>query len=81
MVLFKKDNMDADKPVPVLNITLVRFIGFPQNQVITGNIQGVWDPDISVAAVTAVGVPMYEALLDIEINNRRVLIHLEFYCE
>ena len=73
--------MDADKPFPVVNLTLVRFIGFPKNQVITGNIQGAWDSYISVAEVTAVGVPMDEALLDIEINTRRAVIHLEFYCE
>ena len=29
VVLFTKDNMDAYKPVPVLNIPPVRFIGGP----------------------------------------------------
>ena len=53
MVLFTKQNMDGDKPVPVLNFPPVRFIGGPSNQERTGNIQGDWHPDISVSVVTA----------------------------
>ena len=44
VVLFKKDNMDADKPVPVVNIPLLRFIGGPTKKVRTGIVQGSWDP-------------------------------------
>ena len=63
MVLFTKQNMDGDKPVPVLNFPPVRFIGGPSNQGRSCNIQGKWDPYRSVSVVTAVGVPMEEALL------------------
>ena len=28
-VLFTKENMDTDKPVPVVNLTNVKFIGAP----------------------------------------------------
>ena len=50
--------MDADKPVPVLNILPVRFIGGPSKQGKTGNIQGAWYPDISVAVVIVVVIPV-----------------------
>ena len=53
-------NMDADKPVPVVNLPLVRFICGPSNQERAGNIQGEWDPDRLVAGVTAVGVLVEE---------------------
>ena len=39
VVLLTKDNMDADKPVPMVNIPLIRFIGGTTRQVITGSIQ------------------------------------------
>ena len=32
VVIFTKDNIDADKSVPVLNLPLVRFIVFPTSQ-------------------------------------------------
>ena len=41
--LFTKLSMGAYKPVPVV-ITPVRFIGGPTRHVITGNIQGSWNP-------------------------------------
>ena len=75
MVLFTKENMDADKPIPVVNIPPVSFIGGPSKKGITCNMQGVWDPDISVAVLIAVGVLVEEALLDIVINARRAVIH------
>ena len=81
MVLFTKDNMDADKPVPVVNLPPVSFIGGPSNQVRTGYIQGVWDPDILVAVATAVGVLAEEALFYIGMNASSVLIRLECDCE
>ena len=42
----------------------------------TGNIQGFWDPDRSVAVVTAVDVLVEERLYDIGIDSRRAVIHL-----
>ena len=39
-VLFTKDSMDTDNPVPVVNIPLVRFIGSPTNKEIKFNMQG-----------------------------------------
>ena len=76
MVLFTKEKMNTDKPVPVVNLPPVRFIGGPSNQGITCNIQGEWDPDISVAGVTSVGVPVEEELADIRMNARREVIYL-----
>ena len=78
MVLFKKENTDADKRVPVINCPPVRFIGAPPKQGITGNIQGEWDPDILVAVITEVGVPADEALSDIGMDDRRSVINLEY---
>ena len=42
VVVFTKDNMDADKSVPVVIIPTVRFIGGPTMRGITGSIQGSW---------------------------------------
>ena len=42
MVLFTKESMDADKPVPVIKIPPVRFIGVPTKQERTGNIKEAW---------------------------------------
>ena len=65
----------------MVNIPPVRFIGGPTNQLRTGNIQGDWDPDISVSVVTSVGVTVEEVLSDIGMNSRIALIHLEFDCD
>ena len=54
----------------------MKFTGDPTKQVITVNIQGVWDPGISVVVVTAVGVPVEEVLSDIGMNSKRAVIHL-----
>ena len=59
----------------------MKFASGNTNQVITGNIQGVWDPDISVAVITAVGIPVEEVLLCIGMNDRRAVINLERDCE
>ena len=40
VVIFTKKNMDADKPVPVVIIPPVRFIGDPKRQGRKGIIQG-----------------------------------------
>ena len=53
------------------------FIGGPSKQGRTGNIQGALDPDISVAKIMTVGVPVEEALSDIVMNARRAMIHLK----
>ena len=58
----------------------MKFTGDPTKQGITGNIQGDLYSDISTAGVMAVGVPMDEALLDIGMNDRRAVIHLEYDC-
>ena len=42
--LFTIDNMDANKPVPVVKLPPVRFIGGTISQGITSIIQGSWDP-------------------------------------
>ena len=67
MVLFTKGNMDIDKPVPVVILGPVRFIGGPTWQVRTGIIKGSWYPEISVTVITTVGIPVEEALDDIGI--------------
>ena len=76
-IIFTKDSMDADKPVPVVNIPPVRFIVIPTNQGITGNITGYWHPEIFVAVITTVDVPVEEAFDDIVVKSRNVAIHLE----
>ena len=62
MVLFTKENTDADKPVPVVNLPPVRFIGGISKQGITGNIQGACDSDILIAVIADVDVPVEELL-------------------
>ena len=81
MVLFTKESMDADKPVPLVNLSPVSFIGSPTNQEIKDNIQGYWDPETLVAFIATVGVPIEKALPYIIINFRRVVMHLERDCE
>ena len=77
VVLFTKGNIGSDKPVPVVKLPPVIFIGGLSKQVRTGNIQGAWEPYRSVAVVTDVGVPVEEALLEIGMNSKRAVVHLE----
>ena len=77
VVLFTKDNMDVDKPVLVVILPPVRFIGGPTIQVKTGAIQVSCDPEISVAVITTVGLPVEEYLADIGMKTRNVVIHME----
>ena len=77
VVIFTKYNVDAYKPVPVVNIPPVRFIVIPTNQGITGNIAGYWHSEIFVAVITTVDVPVEEAFDDIVVKSRNVAIHLE----
>ena len=45
------------------------FVGGYKNKVRTGNIQVSWYSEISVYVVTAVGVPVDEALVDIGMDS------------
>ena len=77
VVLFTKESMDADKPVPVAKFPPVRFIDVPIKQVRTGNVQGDWCLEISVAAITTAGVPVEEALVGILMKSIKLVINLE----
>ena len=77
MFLSTKDNIDAYKPVPVVNLPPMRFIGVKKNQGITGIIQGYWEPEILVALITTVGVPVKEALAEIVMKVRKGVIKME----
>ena len=68
--------MDTDKPVPVVDLPPMKYIGITTNQGITVNIQGAWYPEISVAVITTVGVPVEEDLADIGIKNINVVVCL-----
>ena len=80
VVLFTKYVLDIYKPSLLVNLPPLKFVGGPTKKVITGNIPGGWYLDISVAVITYVGVPVEETSLDIGINVRRAVIHLECYC-
>ena len=69
--------MNEDKPVPVVILPPVRFIGGPTSQVRTVRIQGYWDPKRSVAVITTVRITVEEALDDIEMKTRYLVIHME----
>ena len=71
--------MDAYKRVPVVNLPPVSFIDGPSKHGRTRNIQEGCDPDISVAVVTVVVVPVWESLSEIGINARIAVIRLECY--
>ena len=77
MVIFTKENMYIYKPIPVVNIPHVRFIGGPKRQGRTGGIQGGWEPEISVAMINTVGVPVEEVLADIGTKSRKLVVFLE----
>ena len=68
--------MDTDKPVPVVDLPPMKYIGITTNQGITVNIQGAWYPEISVAVITTVGVPVEEDLAYIGMKSRNVVIRL-----
>ena len=77
VLLFKKESMDLDKPFPVVNIPPARFIGGTKKLGRKGILQGSWDPEILVAAITVVGVPVDEDLADIGMNPRMAVIYME----
>ena len=77
VLLFKKENMNTYKPVPVVILPPVRFIGGTTRQGITGIIQVSWYPEISVAVITTVWIPVEEDLADIGIKTINVVINME----
>ena len=77
MILFTKESMDEDKPVPVINILPVNFTGGPINQGITGNTKVTRDQEISVSVITMVVVPVEEDFYGIIIKYRKVSICME----
>ena len=77
MIISTKDNMDAYKPVPVVIIPLVRFIGGPTSQGRTRSIQGSGDPEISIALITTVGIPVEDDFDDIGTKTINLVIHME----
>ena len=76
VLIFTNDSMDIYKPIPVGSFPPLRSFGGHKNQGITGNIQVKRNPDISVAVVKAVGIPVEEALADIGMNTKKAVIHL-----
>ena len=69
--------MDSDKPFPVVNLPPVRFISAPTNQGRTGNIHGAWEPEILVAVITILDITVEEALVNIVMKSRNVVVHME----
>ena len=58
VVLSTKESLSAYKLILVGNIPSLKLAVVPTNQGRTVHIQGYWDPDRSVAAVTAMGIPV-----------------------
>ena len=77
MVLFTKENMGAYKPVPVVILPPVRSIDGPTSQEILGRIKVSWDPEISIAVITMVWIPVEKALDGIGMETINVVIHIE----
>ena len=77
VVIFTKDHVDADKPVPVVILSPVSFIGGSTRSGRTGSIQGSWDPERSAVVITMVGTPVEKDLADIGMKNRNVVIHMK----
>ena len=69
--------MDEYKPVPVVFLPHLRFIGVTTRHVRTGSVQGSWDPERSASIISTVGIPVEEALADIGIKIINVVIHME----
>ena len=71
VLIFTNGSMDIDKPIPVGSFPPLRSFGGHKNQGITGNIQGVWEPERSVEFFTVVVTPVEEALSYIGMNPRK----------
>ena len=80
-VLLSKETLYTDKPILVVNLQPLKFVGGTVNQGRTGKIKGYWDPDISVAVVIVVGVRVADFLYGIIMNARIAVICLKFNCE
>ena len=76
MIIFKKENMGADKPVSVVILPPVRFIGGPTSKLITGIIKGSWDLERSLYVINMVGIPVEESLAYIVMKTINVVIHM-----
>ena len=61
----------------MVNLPPARFICGPSKQRRIGIMQGSWEPEISVAVTTTIEIPVEEALADIGIKTRNVVIHTE----
>ena len=58
-----KYSMNAETPIPVGNIPPLNFLGGPKNHGNSGNTNTSWEPEILVAVVTEVGVPVEKYLV------------------
>ena len=77
MLILTKEITEANKTVTVVNIPQVMFIGGNTKQGRTGNIQRDWHPERLVAVINTMGVLVEEALADIVMKDRKVVINME----
>ena len=77
MALVNKKITNTDKFVAVVNLTPVRFLGGTENYGRAINIQGAWYPEILVAVFITVNVPVEEALGEIVMKARDVVIYMD----
>ena len=77
MVILTKYNLDADKHVQVVNLPPMRLIDGTRRQGRTCSIQGSWYTEILLAVTTTVVVPVEEALADIVMKFRKVVIYID----
>ena len=73
--------MDIEKPITVVNIPSLGFVGDPKNQGRTCIMNVFWEPQLMVVVVIIVGIPVEEALVDIFMNSRNLVVNLELYCD
>ena len=60
----------------MVNLPPVRFIGSPENQGGIEKLQVAWDPEILIAVINRLSVPVEEALDDIVMRSRNVVVHM-----
>ena len=65
------------KNVTVGNLLPLKFLGVPIRQGRKCNNLGAWYPERSIVVATEVGITVEEDLLDIMINDRKVMINIE----
>ena len=78
VLVFTNENMDGYIHVSEVNIPPVRFICSPTRQVRTVSIKGSWDPERSVPLINKVVVSVEEALANIGMKTRNVVIHMHY---